>query len=100
MTTGGSTYYYMADGPPRRVNLGSIRNVVSANETLQNTYDYYAFGNTLGTPTVNVTNPYEYTGREFEDGSVNTTFYCRNRYYLGSLGIFASSDAYRAGPAR
>ena len=44
MTRGGNAYYYLADG------LGSIRNVVSANETLQNTYDYYAFGNTLGTP--------------------------------------------------
>ncbi len=40
-TRGGSTYYYMADG------LGSVRNVVDASETVQDTYDYYAFGNTL-----------------------------------------------------
>jgi RHS repeat-associated protein len=86
MTRSGNTYYYMADG------LGSVRNVVNSSEVVQNTYDFYAFGNTLGTPTVGVTNPFEYTGREFEDGSVNTTFYYRNRYYMSGLGIFTSRD--------
>ena len=81
MTRGGSTYYYMADG------LGSIRNVLDAGEDVQNVYDYYAFGNTLGTPTTGIANPYEYTAREFEDGSVNTTFYYRNRYYMSALGM-------------
>ena len=90
VTRGGNTYYYMTDG------LGSVRNVVESDEDTANTYDYYAFGNTLGTPTVGVTNPYEYTAREFEDGSVNTTFYYRNRYYMSALGIFTSRDAMRA----
>jgi len=86
MTRSGSTYYYMADA------LGSVRNVLDADEGVQNFYDYYAFGNTLGTPTTGVTNPCEYTGREFEDGSVNTTLYYRNRYYMSALGIFVSRD--------
>jgi len=87
MTRSGNTYYYMMDG------LGSVRNVVESDEDVANVYDYYAFGNTLGGPTTGITNPYEYTAREFEDGSLNTTFYYRNRYYMSALGIFASRDA-------
>ena len=45
MTRSGNTYYYMADG------LGSIRNIGESDEDTANTYDYYAFGNTLGTET-------------------------------------------------
>jgi len=43
MTRSGNTYYYMADG------LGSIRNIGESDEDTANTYDYYAFGDTLGT---------------------------------------------------
>ncbi len=86
-TRSGSTYYYMADG------LGSVRNVVDASETVQDTYDYYAFGNTLTASPANVTNPYRYTGREYESGSVLDTYYYRNRYYVSQLGIFMSRDA-------
>ncbi len=93
-TRGGSTYYYMADG------LGSVRNVVDASETVQDTYDYYAFGNTLTASPANVTNPYRYTGREFESGSVLDTYYYRNRYYVSQLGIFMSRDAEDADPLR
>jgi len=87
MTRSGNTYYYMADG------LGSVRNIGESDEDTANTYDYYAFGNTLGTPTVGVTNPYEYTAREYESGSVLDTYYYRNRYYMSALGIFTSRDA-------
>ncbi len=93
-TRSGSTYYYMADG------LGSVRNVVDASETVQDTYDYYAFGNTLTASPANVTNPYRYTGREFESGSVLDTYYYRNRYYVSQLGIFMSRDAQWADPQR
>ena len=86
MTRSGNTYYYMMDG------LGSVRNVVESDEDVANVYDYYAFGNTLGTPTTGVTTPFEYTAREFEDGSVNTTLYYRNRYYMSALGVFTSRD--------
>ncbi len=92
-TRGGSTYYYMADG------LGSVRNVVDASETVQDTYDYYAFGNTLLASSSNVTNPYRYTAREYESGSVLDTYYYRNRYYISMLGIFMSRDAEWADPA-
>ncbi|MCD6404587.1 MAG: hypothetical protein J7M19_02030 [Planctomycetes bacterium] len=37
----------MADG------LGSVRNLIDANEVTQNTYDYYAFGKELGSWTEN-----------------------------------------------
>ncbi len=93
-TRGGSTYYYMADG------LGSVRNVVDSSETVQDTYDYYAFGNTLLASPANVTNPYRYTGREYESGSVLDTYYYRNRYYVSQLGIFMSRDAQWADPQR
>ena len=42
MTRGESTYYYMTDG------LGSVRNLVDSSETVQNTYDYRAFGVSIG----------------------------------------------------
>ena len=45
MTRNGNTYYYMADG------LRSIRNIAESDEDTANTYDYYAFGDTLGTET-------------------------------------------------
>ena len=86
MTRSGSAYYYMADG------LGSIRNIGESDEDTANTYDYYAFGDSLGTQTQGVTNPYRYTAREYESGSVLDTYYYRNRYYLSALGIFASRD--------
>ena len=54
MTRGENTYYYMADG------LGSIRNVLDSSEVAQNTYDYYAFGDSLGTQTQDITNRYRY----------------------------------------
>ncbi len=94
VTRSGSTYYYMADG------LGSVRNVVDSSETVQDTYDYYAFGNTLLASPSNVTNPYRYTAREFESGSVLDTYYYRNRYYVSQLGIFMSRDAQWADPQR
>ena len=88
MTRSGNTYYYMADG------LGSIRNIGESDEDTANIYDYYAFGDSLGTQTQGVTNPYRFTGREYESGSVLDTYYYRNRYYLSALGIFASRDPF------
>ncbi len=86
-TRGGSTYYYMQDG------LGSVRNLVDADEATQNVYDYYAFGNALGTETTGVASPYRYTARDYESGGILNMHYYRNRYYLPSIGIFASRDA-------
>ena len=94
VTRGANTYYYASDG------LGSVRNVLDGSEAAQNTYDYYAFGDSLGTQTQGVTNPYRYTAREYESGSVLDTYYYRNRYYMSGLGIFASRDAIWADVAR
>jgi len=55
VTRGANTYYYMADG------LGSIRNILESDEDTANIYDYYAFGDALGTQTQGVTNCYRYT---------------------------------------
>jgi len=87
VTRAGNTYYYAADG------LGSIRNVLDSSEVAQNTYDYYAFGDVLGTQTEGVTNPYRFTARDYESGGILSTHYYRNRYYMPCIGIFASRDA-------
>ena len=94
MTRSGNTYYYMAEG------LGSIRNIGESDEDNANTYDYYAFGDSLGTQTQGVTNPYRFTAREYESGSVLDTCYYRNRYYISALGIFTSRDVMWADGAR
>ena len=87
-TRSGSTYYYMKDG------LGSIRNLVDANEDTQNVYDYYAFGKELGTWTESLTNRYTYTAREWDEES--RQYYYRSRYYSGTGG-FLSRDSGRDG---
>ncbi|MHC4620795.1 MAG: RHS repeat domain-containing protein [Planctomycetota bacterium] len=87
LTTGGSTYYYMKDG------LGSIRNLIDANEATQNTYDYYAFGKELGSWSETVTNRYTYTAREHDPESEQ--YYYRARYYDGN-GHFIRRDPARS----
>ncbi|MHC4714204.1 MAG: RHS repeat-associated core domain-containing protein [Planctomycetota bacterium] len=79
-----STYYYLADG------LGSIRNLLDSNEATQNTYDYYAFGDELGTWTENVTNRYTFTAREWDEES--STYYYRARVYSALGGAFLGRD--------
>ncbi|MHC4714206.1 MAG: RHS repeat domain-containing protein [Planctomycetota bacterium] len=88
LATGGSTYYYLKDG------LGSIRNLIDSNEATQNTYDYYAFGNELGSWTENVTNRCTYTAREYDGESEQ--YYYRARYYAGG-GRFSQRDPARSG---
>jgi len=86
MTNDTDTYYYFQDG------LGSVRNVVDASETVQNTYDYYAFGRSLAA-TENVTSPWQFTGRYKESGAISNLHFYRNRYYGPDLGQFTSRDA-------
>lgn len=78
-----STYYYMQDG------LGSARNLINSSEVTQNTYDYYAFGESLSW-TQNVTNRYTYTGREWDTES--RRYYYRARQYSPSTGRFNRRD--------
>ena len=86
MTSSNNTYYYFNDA------LGSVRNLVDANEVVQNTYDYRAFGENLSA-TENVTSPYRFTARDYEPGGLSQAHYYRNRYYMPWTGIFMSRDA-------
>ena len=64
-----------------------------------NTYDYYAFGDDL-TYTERSDNLYGFTGREFETGGINSTYYMRNRYYMAAIGVFMSRDDLAVDPFR
>ncbi len=97
LTSSGSTYYYLADA------LGSIRQVIDANEPTQTrsggtprrgrrpqSYDYEAFGSVYGTPTENLTQPFRFTGRAWD--SESEQYYYRTRSYHPSSGRFLSRD--------
>jgi RHS repeat-associated protein len=86
MTRNSATYYYHSDA------LGSIRNITDSSEVAQNTYDYYAFGSVVGTPTENVTNDYRFTGRRWD--SESSLYYYRARMYAPTYGRFIQRDAY------
>ena len=86
MTRGQDTYYYMRDG------LGSVRNVVGASETVENIYDYRAFGLMI-TEIEGVECPCRFTAREREPGGLSQAHFYRNRYYMPGVGLFMSRDA-------
>lgn len=82
-TRGSTTSYYEADG------LGSVTSLSNSSGALANTYTYDSFGN-LTASTGTVTNPYRYTGRDFD---VETgLYYYRARYYDPLSGRFISED--------
>lgn len=83
MQRGGADYYFHADG------LGSIRLVTDAAGTVQNVYDYDAFGNFLEREEA-VESPYGFTGREYDEES--GLYFYRARYYSPELGRFVSED--------
>jgi len=89
MRRAGAAYYYNADG------LGSVTSLANAAGTVKQSYVYDTFGNTTSTGTI--TNPYQYTGREFD--SETGLYYYRARYYDPSIGRFISEDplGFRAG---
>lgn len=78
-----NVYYYLQDG------LGSVRNIMDAGQTAQNSYDYYAFGEVLS-ETENVVNRYKFTSREWDGESGQ--YYYRARYYLPKVGRFLQRD--------
>jgi RHS repeat-associated protein len=83
MLRNGATSYYQADA------TGSITSLSNSAGTLANTYMYDTFGNlTISTGTL--TNPFQYTGREFDLDS--GLYYYRARYYNVQLGRFISED--------
>jgi len=82
--TSSTVYYYIQDG------LGSIRNIIDGSESIQNTYDYFAFGKDYGTPTENITNTFKFTGRRWD--SESSQYYYRARYYLATVARFGQKD--------
>ena len=79
----GTTSYYQADG------LGSVTTLSSGAGAIENTYSYDSFGNSSGS-TGTLTNPFQYTGREFDP---ETRIYLyRLRYYDPNTGRFLNED--------
>ncbi len=86
---GGTTSYYEADE-----TLGSITSLSNSAGALANTYTYDSFGN-LTASTGTLTNPFRYTGREF-DSETGLYFY-RARYLDPATGRFITEDPLRFG---
>jgi RHS repeat-associated protein len=82
----GVASYYHADG------LGSITSLTDGSGQLVASYVYDSFGN-LTASTGTVTNPFQYTGREFD--SETGLYYYRARYYDLTTGRFLSEDSIR-----
>jgi len=85
-TRGSTTSYYQADG------LGSVTSLSNSSAALANTYAYDSFGK-LTASTGTVTNPYRYTGRDFD--SETGLYYYRARYYDPNIGRLISEDPIR-----
>jgi RHS repeat-associated protein len=82
----GTVSYYDQDA------LGSVTSLSTLAASLANTYTYDAFGKLI-TLTGTLTNPFLYTGREF-DPEIGTYYY-RARYYDQTIGRFVSEDPIR-----
>ncbi len=70
--------------------LGSVALLTDSSENVIAAYEYDAFGKTqqvAGT----LTNPHQYTGREYEEGS--ELYYYRTRFYSPEIGRFLSKDS-------
>jgi len=80
------TYFYEQDG------LGSVTSLTNGTGQLAQTYTYDSFGNTTHS-TGSLTNPFQYTGREFD--TETGLYYYRARYYDPSIGRFISEDPVR-----
>ena len=79
----GTTSYYQQDV------LGSVTSLSDGSGTLAKTYTYDSFGKVTAS-TGTLTNPFQYTGREFDQ---ETGIYeYRTRYYDPSIGRFVSED--------
>ena len=86
ITGTSGTYFSHADG------LGSITSLTGGSGQLANSYVYDSFGNLTGS-TGTITNPFQYTAREFD--SETGLYYYRARYYDPSAGRFVSEDPVR-----
>lgn len=82
MLRGTTTDYYEADG------LGSVTSLTDSAGAIAETYTYDAYGNLTAGGT-SLTNPFRYTGREWDQDA--GLYYYRARYYVGT-GRFLSED--------
>lgn len=83
MLRGGAAYYYLEDFQ------GSVTALTDSAGAVKSTYGYDAFGVPTGS-TGTVTNPFTYTGREFD--SKSGLYYNQARYYDAAAGSFISRD--------
>ena len=79
----GTTSYYEQDA------LGSVSSLSDASGALANTYSYDSFGKLLSSSGT-LTNPFQFTGREF-DAETGLRYY-RFRYFDPTIGRFISED--------
>ena len=82
-TRSGSTSYYLTDA------LGSARSLTNSAGAVTDTYDYTAFGE-LFASAGSTTNPYLYTGQQFD--ALTGLYSLRARYYDPVAGRFLSRD--------
>ena len=83
MLRSAATSYYHADG------LGSVSSLSNAAGALAQTYTFDSFGK-LTNSSGSLTNPFRYTGREFD--TETGLYYYRARYYDPSGGRFINED--------
>jgi RHS repeat-associated protein len=79
----GTASYYQQDG------LASVTSLTNGSGAFANTYTFDSYGR-LNASTGTLTNPFEYTGREW-DGETSLYYY-RARYYDEGQGRFLSED--------
>ncbi len=83
MERGGANYFYHPNG------LGSITGITDSSKQPIVSYTHDAFGN-ITSQTGSLTNPYTYTGREYDPES--GLYYYRARYYDPKIGRFLQPD--------
>ncbi len=88
MTRGANSYYYLQNFE------GSVTSLTDASGSVAASYSYDAFGVPTSAPAA-VTNPFTYTGREYDAKS--GLYYNRARYYEPATGSFISQDPLGAG---
>lgn len=89
MTRAGNSYYYLQD------LAGSVSKLTDSSGSVAASYSYDPFG-VPGVTSGSVTNPFTFTGREFDANS--RLYYDRARYYDPANGTFLSADPIAAGP--